>query len=144
MGFTAKGVKGGADALPKIPLPAIAHVIVKEILHHYVVIYSVKKDQVEYMDPADGQLHKLSKEEFAKMWTGVLVLFAPAEQFEARNEKVSNLKRFIFLLHPHKSILAQALFGAVVYTVLGLSTSVYIQKLTDYVLVDGIGTCLIC
>jgi len=137
MGFTAKGVKGGADALPKIPLPAIAHVIVKEILHHYVVIYSVKKDQVEYMDPADGQLHKLSKEEFAKMWTGVLVLFAPAEQFEARNEKVSNLKRFIFLLHPHKSILAQALFGAVVYTVLGLSTSVYIQKLTDYVLVDG-------
>jgi len=25
MGFTAKGVKGGIDALPQIPLPAIAH-----------------------------------------------------------------------------------------------------------------------
>src|SRR5690554_417961 len=30
----------------------------------------------------------------------------------------------------------QALFGAVIYTVLGLSTSIYIQKITDYVLVD--------
>jgi len=137
MGFTAKGVKGGADALPKIPLQAIAHLIVKEVLHHYVVIYSLKKEQVEYMDPADGQLHKMAIEEFSKMWTGVLVLFAPAENFQATNEKVSNIKRFFFLLGPHKSILTQALFGAIVYTVLGLSTSIYIQKLTDFVLVDG-------
>ena len=39
MGFTAKGVKGGMDAIDKIPLPAIAHVVVKEQLHHYLVIY---------------------------------------------------------------------------------------------------------
>ena len=30
MGFSAKGVKGGIDAIDKIPLPAIAHVVVKE------------------------------------------------------------------------------------------------------------------
>jgi ABC-type protease/lipase transport system fused ATPase/permease subunit len=41
------------------------------------------------------------------------------------------------LVQPHKSILIQALIGAVVYTVLGLSTSIYIQKITDYVLIDG-------
>lgn len=41
MGFTAKGVKGGLDVIDKIPLPAIAHVIVKEQWHHYVVIYKV-------------------------------------------------------------------------------------------------------
>ena len=43
LGFNAKGVKGGADALPEIPLPAIAHVIVKQQLHHFVVIYSITK-----------------------------------------------------------------------------------------------------
>ncbi len=32
MGFIAKGVKGGFDALPQIPLPAIAHVIVKRTI----------------------------------------------------------------------------------------------------------------
>ncbi|MDO4229041.1 MAG: peptidase domain-containing ABC transporter, partial [Capnocytophaga sp.] len=36
-----------------------------------------------------------------------------------------------------KSILLQALIGAVIYTALGLSTSIYIEKITDYVLIDG-------
>ncbi|MBS2209818.1 peptidase domain-containing ABC transporter [Carboxylicivirga mesophila] len=137
LGFTAKGVKGGIDALPKIPLPAIAHVIVKEVLQHYVVIYKVSATHVEYMDPGDGQMHKVMLAEFEKQWTGVLVLFAPNDDFVSRNEKVSNFRRFVFLLQPHKSMLLQALVGAILYTILGLSTSIYIQKITDYVLVDG-------
>ncbi|WP_372937829.1 peptidase domain-containing ABC transporter [Seonamhaeicola sp.] len=137
LGFTAKGVKGGLDALPKIPLPAIAHIVVKEVLHHYVVIYKVTKEVVEYMDPADGQIHKLSFFEFEKTWTGVLVLMVPNEDFSAGNQKVSNTKRFFYLLKPHKNVITQALIGALLYTVLGLSTSIYIQKITDFVLVDG-------
>ena len=45
---------GGLDAIDKIPLPAIAHVVVQQQLHHYVVIYSVGKDKIEIMDPAYG------------------------------------------------------------------------------------------
>ncbi len=137
MGFTAKGVKGGVDALPKIPLPTIAHVVINKVLHHYVVIYKVRDEQIEYMDPADGEMHKMEIDEFSEIWTGVLLLMAPGENFTEANEKVSNLKRFFFLLRPHKSILVQALIGAVVYTLLGLTTSVYIQKITDHVLVNG-------
>ncbi len=136
LGFTAKGVKGNADALPKIPLPAIAHVIIKERLHHYLVIYKVTDKYVQVMDPGTGKLEKKPIEEFLKIWTGVLVLMVPAEDFTIKNEKISNISRFFYLLKPHKSILTQALFGAVVYTVLGLSTSIYIQKITDYVLID--------
>lgn len=137
LGYTAKGVKGGLDSLPKIPLPAIAHVIVKEVLQHYVVIYKVTDKYIEVMDPGDGQIHKKSIAEFEKEWTGVLILMVPNESFVKKDEKVSNISRFFFLLKPHKSILFQALFGAIIYTVLGLSTSIYIQKLTDFVLVDG-------
>lgn len=137
LGYTAKGVKGGLDSLPKIPLPAIAHVIVKEVLQHYVVIYKVTDKYIEVMDPGDGQIHKKSITEFEKEWTGVLILMVPNESFVKKDEKVSNISRFFFLLKPHKSILFQALFGAIIYTVLGLSTSIYIQKLTDFVLVDG-------
>lgn len=137
LGFTAKGVKGGMNSLPKIPLPAIAHVIVKEVLQHYVVIYKVTEKHIEVMDPGDGQIHKKSLKEFEKEWTGVLILMVPNESFVEKNEKASNISRFFFLLKPHKSILFQALFGAIIYTVLGLSTSIYIQKLTDFVLVDG-------
>lgn len=137
MGFNAKGVKGGADALPEIPLPAIAHVITKEQYHHYVVVYKVAKEKIEVMDPAFGKMEEYTIEEFLKIWTGVLILLEPNEYFEQKNEKTTVYRRFWNLVQPHKSILIQALIGAIVYTVLGLSTSIYIEKITDYVLIDG-------
>jgi ATP-binding cassette subfamily B protein len=140
MGFEAKGVKGGSDALSKIPLPAIAHVVVQERLHHYIVVCQVKNNIITVMDPADGQYHKHSLDGFSKIWTNILVLMAPGDQFATSNEKISNFKRFMFLLRPHRGILFQALFGAIVYTILGLSTSVYIQKITDFVLSTATGT----
>jgi ATP-binding cassette subfamily B protein len=137
LGFEAKGVRGELDSLFKIPKPAIAHIIVKEQLHHYVVIYEVTKEYIKIMDPGDGKIHKRTHEEFLKEWTGVLVLLLPKEEFTPTNEKVSVLKRFWFLLKPHKFVLLQAFIGAVIYTLLGFSTSIYIQKITDYVLVGG-------
>ncbi|MDT0621429.1 peptidase domain-containing ABC transporter [Croceitalea vernalis] len=137
LGFDAKGVRGDFESLFKIPKPAIAHVIVNEKLHHYVVIYGVTKNHVLVMDPGKGKMEKRTHEEFKKEWTGVLVLLVPNQEFKVGNEKVSNFKRFWFLLKPHKTVLVQAFIGAVIYTLLGFSTSIYIQKLTDYVLVDG-------
>lgn len=136
LGFSAKGVKGTIEALPGIPCPAIAHVIVNKVLFHFVVVYRIGKKGVEYMDPADGEMHLTPLTQFAETWTGVLILMAPGAGFQPKNEKISVLSRFFFLLQPHRSILLQALFGAMVYTVLGLSTSIYIQKITDFVLVD--------
>lgn len=137
MGLTGKGVKGGIDALDKIPLPAIAHIVVQQQLHHYIVIYKVQKNIITAMDPAYGKLEKYTFEEFQKIWTGVLVLFAKNDDFKTYNDKVSPLKRFWDLVQPHKSILIQALIGAIVFTILGLAISIYVQKITDYVLVDG-------
>jgi len=136
LGFEAKGVKGSLECLTEIPKPAIAHVTVKEKLQHFVVICKVTKDSITIMDPADGKLHKKTREEFAKEWTGVLILMLPDEKFQRGNQKKSPLKSFIDLIRPHRSIMAQALFGAVIYSILGLTTSVYIGKITDYVLVD--------
>lgn len=137
LGFEAKGVRGELDSLFKIPKPAIAHIIVKDQLQHYVVIYEVTKEYIKIMDPGDGKIHKRTHEEFLKEWTGVLVLLLPKDDFVIGNEKVSVLKRFWFLLKPHKFVLLQAFIGAVIYTLLGFSTSIYIQKITDYVLVGG-------
>lgn len=137
LGFEAKGVKGSFDSLFKIPTPAIAHVVVKEVLHHFVVIYKVTDKYIEVMDPGDGQMHRKTHEEFRKEWTGVLVLLLPSETFKPGNEKVSVSKRFWQLIRPHKGILLQVLFGAIIYTILGLSTSIFVGKLFDYVLPDN-------
>ncbi len=137
IGFNAKGVKASLENLPQAPLPAIAHTIFKEQFQHYVVIYKIHKGKISVMNPAYGKIETYTTEEFAKIWTGVLILLEPNEYFEQRNEKTSLYQRFYQLIQPHRSILLQALVGAIFYTLLGLSTSIYIQKITDYVLVDG-------
>ena len=120
-----------------IPLPAIAHVQVHNQLLHFVVIYKVKDAHITYMDPADGEMHKKTIAEFKEMWTSILVIMEPNETFHQGKETRSNFSKFISLLTPHKSVMTQALFGALVCSILGLSTSIYVGKITDYVLVDG-------
>jgi len=137
IGFEAKGVRGNSDSLFKIPKPTIAHVVIKKKWHHYVVIYGVHKKEITLMDPGSGKLEKKPLASFLDEWSGVLVLLMPKENFVSGNQKVSVYKRFWFLLKPHKYILIQALVGAIVYTLLGFSTSIYIQKLTDFVLIGG-------
>jgi ATP-binding cassette, subfamily C, bacteriocin exporter len=137
LGFTCKAVRGAADSLSKIPLPAIAHIIVHENWQHFVVLYKVNPREITFMDPEDGQLHRLSCEKFEKMWTGVLILLMPDESFQKGNLQLSSFRQFLSLLQPHRTVLAQALFGAMIYSILGLSTSIYVEKIVDNVLGDG-------
>ena len=137
LGFDAKGVKGPFESIFKIPLPAIAHVVVKEVLHHFVVIYKASASHITIMDPADGQLHQVKHEDFKKEWTGVLILLLPNQDFKPADDKINISARFWQLIKPERGVLAQALLGAMVYTILGLSTSIYVQKIVDNVLTGG-------
>ncbi|TDQ31458.1 peptidase domain-containing ABC transporter [Zeaxanthinibacter enoshimensis] len=134
LGFTAKGVRANAASLTAIPLPAIAHVVLNNDRHHYVVLYAVSGKSVRLMDPAQGKLIRKPFERFQAEWSGILVLMEPDTGFTAANKKVSVVRRFYQLLRPHNTVIAQAFFGAVVYTLLGFSTAIYIQKITDFVL----------
>lgn len=136
LGFSAKGVKADYDNLFSIPLPVIAHVI-QNNLPHYVVLYSIHSDYIKVMDPAYGEMQKLSHNEFRQKWTGVLLMLLPGDDFTAGTERISLEKRFLYLLLPHKSILIQVLIGAVFYTILGLSSSIFLQKIVDNVLPEG-------
>ncbi|MDN3588842.1 peptidase domain-containing ABC transporter [Pedobacter aquatilis] len=136
LGFSAKGVKADYDNLFSIPLPVIAHVI-QNNLPHYVVLYAIHSDYIEVMDPAYGEMQKLTHNEFRQKWTGVLLMLLPGDDFTAGTERISLEKRFLYLLMPHKSILIQVLIGAVFYTILGLSSSIFLQKIVDNVLPEG-------
>jgi len=137
LGFQAKGVRGEQKSLLKIPKPAIAHVVIKEYLHHFVVVYKVTNQSVTVMDPLVGTMDKYSHDEFKKIWSGVLILTIPDENFEKGNHKTSVINRFWHLLFPHRSMVIQALVGAIAYTLIGLTTSIYVQKIIDHVLPEG-------
>ena len=137
LGFTAKGVKGTAEALPTVPLPAIAHCLIDQRLLHFVVLIEWMPKHAKVMDPAIGRVEKWSHEKFKSVWTGVLVLLAPGEHFEPGDHTVSPARRLWGLLRPHGAVLTQAFVGAVLSTLLALATSIYVQKIVDNVIPDG-------
>jgi ABC-type bacteriocin transporter len=141
LGFLAKGINVSFEGLKDIPLPSIVHVIIKMDTHefpHYMVIYKITDKYIQLMDPADGKTEKKKLSEFEKLFTGFALILIPDDDlFKEKNEKISNFKRISFLLKPHRYILIQAIIGAVLYTLLGFSVSIYIGKITDFVLVSG-------
>lgn len=134
IGFMAKGVKGEEDSLFKIPVPAIAHLKIKDVLFHFVVIYKTSKESICIMDPFDGKMHDIPIKDFNEQWTGVLILMTPGDEFHIGDKKVSMVSRFWFLVKPHKEVMIQALVGAALYTIIGLAMAIYVQIIVDHVL----------
>lgn len=147
LGFLAKGVRGTPETLPRAPMPTIAHVTREQGDQHFVVIERATREHVWLMDPAGGDRRTVPRPEFDARWSGVLVLLAPSASAGGGEEgsagaassadAVSAGARLWRLVRPHRGALAEALTGALVYTVLGLATSLYVQQLVDGVLADG-------
>lgn len=134
LGFSAKGVKGEAEALlSEFPLPAIAHVIKEGGLMHYVVIHKITKEQVIIADPADG-LVTYKFEDFTRIWSGVLILLVPTSEFKKGKETKGLFERFLHLLKPQKGIVLQVFAASLLYTALGLLGAFYMQFLLDDIL----------
>lgn len=132
-GFNAKGVKADINTLSEAPLPAIAH-IVKGSWHHFVVIYRIRKKSIRIMNPSTGEMEKWTKECFSASWTGILLLVIPAVDCEQFNSGFSIWHRFYSLIKPHRPIVIQSIAGALIYSILGVGISVYVEKLIDHVI----------
>jgi ATP-binding cassette subfamily B protein len=135
LGFSARAVKGPYEALPQVPLPAVAHVRTPEGLGHFVVLHRVTRHGVVVADPARG-VQSLSRQEFCGRWTGYLLLAVPEPKTSRRADLAppGPWRRFLGLLGGHRPILVEAVFCALLMTALGVATSYYVQHLVDSVL----------
>lgn len=130
LGFAAQGYRSGMGELAGLHLPAIAH----WRGNHYVVVYAVTEEHVIVGDPAVG-IEKLTHEQFAGGWNGMLLQLVPTDGMKASSTK-STLHRYISFLKPHIRMLALVLLMSVVIQLLSLSMPVFTQKVIDTVLVD--------
>lgn len=138
LGFSAKGVKGNQEAFfSEFPLPAIAHVVVDGMLLHYVVIHKITKKEVIIADPAKG-IVKYTPDEFFKIWTGVLILLVPNQNFKKGKETKGLFERFFHLLLPQKGLLIQVFLASLIYTALGILGAFYMKALLDDILPYGL------
>jgi len=137
LGFIAKGIKNSINQLnSKLPMPAIAHVI-KDNLLPYVVIHRIKKGRILIADPAQG-LVTYTKEEFAKIWGGVLILLIPDKSFQKKDETTGLFSRFFSLLFPYKKLMFDIFISSILYTLLGILGAFYFKFLIDNVLAGGL------
>ena len=121
LGFTANAVKGPYEGLPRVPLPAIAHVRTEEGLGHFVVLHRATSRGVVVADPARG-VEKLSREEFCRRWTGYLLIIVPGEATRPTGRPAAPVgpwRRFLGLLGAHTPVLAEAFVCALLMTLLG-------------------------
>ncbi len=137
MGMQAMAVRTGFKELVKLNIPVILHLKYPDGWMHFVVLYKCKGDRIKIMDPADGQFYCKKRSEIEKLWSGICLLVQPDADFDREILQQSPFKKFMNILLPHRNILIQALWGAMAFSLLGLSVTVFVQNIIDRVLGDG-------
>ena len=87
--FNGQAVKVDKEGfVSRYTLPAIANIVTKEGLSHFVVIFRITKKYVIIGDPAKD-LERLTIDEFYKKFTGSMLLLKPNSEFEREKIKVT-------------------------------------------------------
>lgn len=135
LGFDTRAIRVDKEGFKsKYSLPAIAHVITKEGLSHFVVVHKVKKEKVIILDPAKGKV-KNSVDEFFESFDGVVLLLIPNNEFNPGKVKGQGmLPKFIQLLTPQKSLFLYSILVSVILTILGVGSAFFNKILMDEIL----------
>lgn len=136
-GLNGRAVRAQNKHLPQLTSPVIAHTIQSNECHHFVVIDRVRKRSLMVMDPTTGTVEKWSRSRFTDQWSGVLLLLEPDDSFKNDPSTPSRTERLSKLIRPHRSILLQALAGAALYTLTGLSMAIFLQVIVDHIIPDA-------
>lgn len=142
LGFSAKAVRAEHAAFDQsITLPAIAHIVIDQQLLHYVVIHKISKEKIIIADPGKG-LIKYKKDDFLKIWTGILILLTPTEAYEKQKE-IRNISSDIFrLILQQKSLIIHTFLASFIITIFGILGTFYFQTIIDQILPNGLSNTL--
>ena len=135
LGFASQAVRVDKEGfLSDYTLPAIANVITKEGLSHFVVIFKITKTHVIIGDPAKD-LQRVEIDEFYKNFTGAMMLLKPNEAFVGGKQKGQKMfDRYVKLLLPQKKLFIYAIVASFLLTVLGIISSLFNNIIYDEIL----------
>jgi len=140
LGFSASAVKANEkrwEILSSLDLPVIIHLEKDNGWLHFSVLYRWSASCVRVMDPQEGRMIRMSEEDFMRQWSGYAVILTPGEEFLREDRTVDIKKRFSSIVRMNMKDILPALIGAAVYILMGVSISVYLQRIVDDVLGGG-------
>ncbi len=132
LGFTSQAVRVDRDGfLSKFTLPAIANIVTKEGMTHFVVVFKITTNDVIVGDPA-RDLQKIPFDEFFKSFTGALLILKPNTEFVSGKLKGKTVfERYVNLLLPQKRLFAYGILASFLLTILGIVSSVFNNVIYD-------------
>lgn len=135
LGFMSQAVRVDKEGfLSKYTLPAIANVVTKEGLSHFVVVFKITEKYVVIGDPAKD-LEKVEIDDFYKNFTGALLLLSPNQDFTGGKLKGTKVfQRYIRLLLPHKKLFVYTIIASLLITLLGIVSSIFNNIIYDEIL----------
>lgn len=135
LGFIANAARGDFETLVNskdIVFPIIAHIISKENLEHYVVVYKITKTKVIIADPSFG-IKKYSLEEFSKIWTGIII-FIYNNKFIEMQEERTLFSTIVENLIKNKNIVCKIIIISFIVTIFGILSSFYFKFIIDTII----------
>jgi len=130
-GLRGRGVRvDSVEALEAIEPGAILH----WRFSHFVVLERVRRDGLSIVDPAGGR-RIISHQEARRSFTGVALLFEPADGFEpaSAGTRQNALKRYLQPLLAHSGTLARVLVTSLLVQIFALAVPLLIGVLVDRV-----------
>lgn len=138
IGFYAEGCEADTQALIEHSEPVILHTVIDQKFEHYVICYSYDSpgnNKFLIGDPAKG-LEYWTREYLEKVWqSGTCLTLKPNDQFQ-KKQKIHKDKKAWFkslIKEDQESIYSIIILGFI-FTLLGMSMSVFSQKLIDDIL----------
>lgn len=135
LGFVSQAVRVDREGfVSKYTLPAIANIVTKEGLSHFVVVFKITKKYVVIGDPAKDLL-RLEIDEFYKMFTGARLILKPTDKFETGHIKgMKMFDRYLKLLIPQKKLFLYGILASFLMTLLGILSSLFNNIIYDEIL----------
>ncbi len=125
-GFEALGVKVDNISDKNLYFPAIAHVVLKNGLHHFVIIYKVTNKYIYLMDPAQGKT-KMSTTEFLTIWDNILILAMPISSIIKFTKESTIFDLFLKLLNQNKKLFISICLVNFLVIILAIFNNFYFQ-----------------
>ena len=133
LGLAPRALRAELAHLPQLKLPCILH----WDLNHFVVLVSVKGDELTVHDPARG-IRRLSAAELSPHFTGVVLEFTPTPSFRSGDERQPvRLRALLGPVTGLRRALAQVLLLALALELFVMLSPFFMQWVVDGVLVSG-------
>lgn len=121
-----------------LPYPFIAHVQKDGKYPHYYVVYGVRGNNLLIADPdiTVGKT-KMSKDYFAKEWTGVAIFIAPNPTYKPTKDQKRSLSAFIPIIGKQRGLVTNIVIAALMVTLVSILGSYYLQGIIDTYIPDN-------